>query len=72
MNAMKFGNVVLLGSSRANPWVELIQSKLNFRYAMTRLRITLLLKTMLLSTESQPFFILIRRPVIAESPSFPI
>lgn len=33
MNAMKFGNVVLLGSSRANPWVELIESKLNFRYA---------------------------------------
>jgi hypothetical protein len=33
MNGMKFGNVVLLGSPRANPWVELIESKLNFRYA---------------------------------------
>jgi hypothetical protein len=32
MNAMKFGNVVLLGSPRANPWVELIEHKLNFRY----------------------------------------
>ncbi len=32
MNGMKFGNVVLLGSPRANPWVELIESKLNFRY----------------------------------------
>jgi hypothetical protein len=32
MNGMKFGNVVLLGSPRANPWVELIEGKLNFRY----------------------------------------
>jgi hypothetical protein len=32
MNAMKFGNVVLLSSPRANPWVELIENKLNFRY----------------------------------------
>jgi hypothetical protein len=32
MNAIKFGNVVLLGSPRANPWVELIENKLNFRY----------------------------------------
>jgi hypothetical protein len=32
MNGMKFGNVVLLGSPRANPWVELIENKLNFRY----------------------------------------
>jgi hypothetical protein len=31
MNSMKFGNVVLLGSPRANPWVELIENKLNFR-----------------------------------------
>ena len=29
---MKADNVVLLGSSRANPWMELIQDKLNFRY----------------------------------------
>lgn len=33
MNGMKFGNVILLGSPRANPWVELIEGKLNFRYA---------------------------------------
>jgi hypothetical protein len=32
MNALKFGNVVLLGSPRANPWVDLIENKLNFRY----------------------------------------
>jgi len=30
---MKSDNVVLLGSSRANPWTELIQDKLNFRFA---------------------------------------
>jgi hypothetical protein len=30
---MKSDNVVLLGSSRANPWVELIQDRLNFRFA---------------------------------------
>lgn len=32
MNSMKFGNVVLLGSPRANPWVELIEDKVTFRY----------------------------------------
>jgi hypothetical protein len=30
---MKFDNVVLLGSVRANPWMELIQERLNFRFA---------------------------------------
>jgi hypothetical protein len=29
---MKFDNVVLLGSRRANPWVELIEDRLNFRF----------------------------------------
>jgi hypothetical protein len=29
---MKSDNVVLLGSSRANPWMELIQDSLNFRF----------------------------------------
>lgn len=29
---MKSDNVILLGSSRANPWVELISDRLNFRY----------------------------------------
>lgn len=29
---MKFDNVVLLGSIRANPWVELIEDRLNFRF----------------------------------------
>ena len=29
---MKADNVVLLGSSRANPWTELIQNQLNFRF----------------------------------------
>jgi hypothetical protein len=28
---MKFDNVILLGSTRANPWQELIQDRLNFR-----------------------------------------
>lgn len=32
ISSMKFGNVVLLGSPRANPWVELIENKLTFRY----------------------------------------
>jgi len=32
MDSMKFGNVVLLGSPRANPWVELIEKQLEFRY----------------------------------------
>ena len=30
---MKSDNVVLLGSSRANPWIELIQDRLNYRFA---------------------------------------
>lgn len=29
---MKANNVVLLGSTRANPWIELIQNQLNFRF----------------------------------------
>jgi hypothetical protein len=29
---MKSDNVVLLGSERANPWVELVESQLNFRF----------------------------------------
>jgi hypothetical protein len=29
---LKSDNVVLLGSSRANPWMELIQDRLNFRF----------------------------------------
>jgi hypothetical protein len=29
---MKYDNVVLLGSNRANPWQELIQDRLNFRF----------------------------------------
>lgn len=29
---MKSDNVVLLGSTRANPWVELIEDRLNFRF----------------------------------------
>ena len=29
---MKSDNIVLLGSSRANPWMELIQDQLNFRF----------------------------------------
>ena len=33
MDGMKFANVVLLGSPRANPWVELIERELQFRYA---------------------------------------
>jgi hypothetical protein len=32
MNGMKAGDVILLGSTRANPWVELIEGKVNFRY----------------------------------------
>ncbi|MES2390192.1 MAG: hypothetical protein V4555_01025 [Acidobacteriota bacterium] len=36
MNDMKFGSVVLLGSDRANPWVELIENKLKFRYVYDR------------------------------------
>jgi hypothetical protein len=32
MDSMKFANVVLLGSPRANPWVELIEQQLEFRY----------------------------------------
>ena len=32
MPQMKFDNVILLGSTRANPWEELIQGRLNFRY----------------------------------------
>jgi hypothetical protein len=30
--AMKFDNVILLGSVRANPWAELIEDRLNFRF----------------------------------------
>jgi hypothetical protein len=30
---MKFDNVVLLGSLRANRWMELIDERLNFRFA---------------------------------------
>jgi hypothetical protein len=29
---MKYDNVILLGSNRANPWQELIQDRLNFRF----------------------------------------
>jgi hypothetical protein len=29
---MKFDNVVLLGSRRANPWIELVEDRLNFRF----------------------------------------
>ena len=29
---IKFDNVILLGSTRANPWVELVQDRLNFRF----------------------------------------
>jgi hypothetical protein len=29
---MKFDNVVLLGSRRANPWIELVENRLNFRF----------------------------------------
>jgi hypothetical protein len=29
---MKFDNVVLLGSRRANPWMELVEDRLNFRF----------------------------------------
>ena len=36
MNDMKFSNVVLLGSERANPWGELIENKLRFRYVYDR------------------------------------
>jgi hypothetical protein len=32
MDTMKFANVVLLGSPRANPWVEIIEKDLGFRY----------------------------------------
>jgi hypothetical protein len=32
IETMKFANVVLLGSPRANPWVELIEKQLQFRY----------------------------------------
>ena len=32
MRQMKYDNVVLLGSIRANPWQELIESRLNFRF----------------------------------------
>ncbi len=32
VDTMKFANVVLLGSPRANPWVELIEKQLQFRY----------------------------------------
>jgi hypothetical protein len=32
MPQMKFDNVILLGSTRANPWEELIQDRLNFRF----------------------------------------
>ena len=32
IDTMKFANVVLLGSPRANPWVELIEKQLQFRY----------------------------------------
>lgn len=32
IDTMKFANVVLLGSPRANPWVELIEKQLHFRY----------------------------------------
>src|SRR5207237_6569967 len=32
MRQMKTDNVILLGSSRANPWDELIQDRLNFRF----------------------------------------
>ena len=30
---MQSDNVILLGSPRANPWVELMAERLNFRYA---------------------------------------
>ena len=29
---MRVDNVILLGSSRANPWMEVIAERLNFRY----------------------------------------
>ncbi|MBV9081545.1 MAG: hypothetical protein JOZ62_02620 [Acidobacteriaceae bacterium] len=29
---LKFDNVILLGSTRANPWLELLQDRLNFRF----------------------------------------
>jgi hypothetical protein len=32
IDTMKFANVVLLGSPRANPWVELIEKQLRFQY----------------------------------------
>jgi len=32
LDSMKFTNVVLLGSPRANPWVELIEQQSEFRY----------------------------------------
>lgn len=32
MTQMKFDNVVLLGSSRANPWEYLLEDRLNFRF----------------------------------------
>lgn len=32
MTQMKFDNVVLLGSSRANPWQDLLEDRLNFRF----------------------------------------
>ncbi len=32
IDTMKFANVVLLGSPRANPWVELIEKQLQFQY----------------------------------------
>lgn len=32
MTQMKFDNVILLGSSRANPWQDLLEDRLNFRF----------------------------------------
>src|SRR5205085_412405 len=32
MRQLKSDNVILVGSARANPWEELIQDRLNFRY----------------------------------------
>lgn len=33
---MRVDNVILLGSSRANPWIELIVDRLNFRFGLDR------------------------------------
>jgi hypothetical protein len=33
---MRVDNVILLGSSRANPWIDLMAGRLNFRFGLDR------------------------------------